>query len=166
MGQGGHGSYDGIVYLLFPGNDNSILDANSNPVPFQFEGGNWTVGGDLPTAILPAGTSGHTHTFFTHGVGHLFGLADSQGIFRWNGTSWDSGCGDPLEIMSAQAWFASKSTPTRRRSDSRRVVIACVGELGEPRRWASTRLPLGATAGPVGTCSDQALRPHQAADPE
>lgn len=110
MSNGGHGSYDGLVYVLFPGADSSILDANGNPIPCQFEGGNWTTGGDLPTAILPAGTASHTHTFFTHEVGHLFGFPDSQGIFRWNGTTWDSGYGDPLEIMSAQAWFTGDPT--------------------------------------------------------
>ena len=110
MSRGGHGSYDALVYLLFPGNDNSIVDANGNPVLCQFEGGNWSNAGDLPTAILPVGTAGHTHTFHTHEVGHLFGLPDTRGIFRWNGSAWDGGYGDPLDIMSAQSWFAGDPT--------------------------------------------------------
>lgn len=112
------GDFDGLLVLLFPGASLSLRRADGSTASAPFEGGSCSFG-RLTAAVVPVGHPAHTHSFITHELGHVIGLPDAQGIWRWTAEPtiedpgagyWSGGYGDPLDIMSAQAWVGGDPT--------------------------------------------------------
>jgi len=98
-------AYDGFICLVAPGTDlpNPNAAQANQPASYPFDGGSQGRGGKGARCIFPVAQS--SHTFMCHEFGHVLGLFDDDGL-PW-GVGGDTGYGDPLDIMSAEAFAGS-----------------------------------------------------------
>ncbi|MGJ7530105.1 hypothetical protein [Variovorax sp. GB1P17] len=99
--------YDGFICLVAPGTDlpNPNAAQANQPATYPFDGGSsrgsYCVYPLAPSSFL----SSSSHTFMCHEFGHVLGLFDDDGL-PW-GPGGSTGYGDPLDIMSAEAFAGS-----------------------------------------------------------
>jgi hypothetical protein len=95
-------AYDGFICLVAPGTNviNPLAGQPGQLPGWPFDGGSRKRGQKGAFAVYPIATS--PHTFMCHEFGHVLGLFDDDGM-PW-GPGGDTGYGDPLDIMSAQAF--------------------------------------------------------------
>jgi hypothetical protein len=101
-------AYDGFIVLTGPGAAfaNPSASQPGQPAQLDFDGGSMLRGQHGAYAVLPIAAS--SHSFMCHEFGHVLGLFDSEGVLSWKGPIFDTGYGDPFDIMSALSFADSQ----------------------------------------------------------